>query len=281
MVLGLGIPAFRHQPVRTLTSAGRQPGFPSKFSVCGVVNDSQLVQGCFVESPGVSTSGASNVGRIWLWHHVSCWDAGPQYHQKVNVVLELYFCGNSLSKHKQLQVPRPEQCKCERLSFQCSPWLTSTLYEILFSSSHLEVTRDLNPHTIEECSWTSNFLSCAQNAVLHLWHMHGWYTLRYCCWSWCQPRGTKYVRCQKQGLIDPYITRCPYCQGAVSSSVGICREVCLKTVGLTEANVATVLAGWLSKWTGISTPQGDTGLHYLLVPWSWWVCWRWCSASLQ
>ena len=33
----------------------------------------------------------------------------------------------------------------------------------------------------------------------------------------------------------------------VSSSVGICKEICLITVGLTEANVATVLAGWLSK----------------------------------
>ena len=26
----------------------------------------------------------------------------------------------------------------------------------------------------------------------------------------------------------------------------ICKEICLITVGLTEANVATVLAGWLS-----------------------------------
>ena len=34
---------------------------------------------------------------------------------------------------------------------------------------------------------------------------------------------------------------------AVSSSVGICKEIYLITVGLTEANVATVLAGWLSK----------------------------------
>ena len=33
----------------------------------------------------------------------------------------------------------------------------------------------------------------------------------------------------------------------VSSSVGICKEIYLITVGLTEANVATVLAGWLSK----------------------------------
>ena len=33
----------------------------------------------------------------------------------------------------------------------------------------------------------------------------------------------------------------------VSSLVRICKEICLKTVGLTEANVATVLAGWLSK----------------------------------
>ena len=31
------------------------------------------------------------------------------------------------------------------------------------------------------------------------------------------------------------------------SSVGICKEIYLITVGLTEANVATVLAGWLSK----------------------------------
>ena len=34
---------------------------------------------------------------------------------------------------------------------------------------------------------------------------------------------------------------------AVLSSVGISKEICLITVGLTEANVATVLAGWLSK----------------------------------
>ena len=40
------------------------------------------------------------------------------------------------------------------------------------------------------------------------------------------------------GLVD---------QEAVSSSVEICKEICLITVGLTEANVATVLAGWLSK----------------------------------
>ena len=33
----------------------------------------------------------------------------------------------------------------------------------------------------------------------------------------------------------------------VSSSVGICKEIYLITVGLTEANVAIVLAGWLSK----------------------------------
>ena len=33
----------------------------------------------------------------------------------------------------------------------------------------------------------------------------------------------------------------------LSSSVGIRKEICLITVGLTEANVATVLAGWLSK----------------------------------
>ena len=33
----------------------------------------------------------------------------------------------------------------------------------------------------------------------------------------------------------------------LSSSVGICKEIYLITVGLTEANVATVLAGWLSK----------------------------------
>ena len=33
----------------------------------------------------------------------------------------------------------------------------------------------------------------------------------------------------------------------VLSSVGICKEIYLITVGLTEANVATVLAGWLSK----------------------------------
>ena len=31
------------------------------------------------------------------------------------------------------------------------------------------------------------------------------------------------------------------------SSVEIGKEICLITVGLTEANVATVLAGWLSK----------------------------------
>ena len=34
---------------------------------------------------------------------------------------------------------------------------------------------------------------------------------------------------------------------AVLSLVGIGKEICLITVGLTEANVATVLAGWLSK----------------------------------
>ena len=33
----------------------------------------------------------------------------------------------------------------------------------------------------------------------------------------------------------------------VSSSVVICKEIYLITIGLTEANVATVLAGWLSK----------------------------------
>ena len=33
----------------------------------------------------------------------------------------------------------------------------------------------------------------------------------------------------------------------VSSSVGISKEIYLITIGLTEANVATVLAGWLSK----------------------------------
>ena len=31
----------------------------------------------------------------------------------------------------------------------------------------------------------------------------------------------------------------------LSSSVGICKEIYLITIGLTEANVATVLAGWL------------------------------------
>ena len=36
-------------------------------------------------------------------------------------------------------------------------------------------------------------------------------------------------------------------QRTVSSLVGICKEIYLITVGLTEANVATVLAGWLSK----------------------------------
>ena len=30
------------------------------------------------------------------------------------------------------------------------------------------------------------------------------------------------------------------------SSVLICKEICLITVGLTEVNLATVLAGWLS-----------------------------------
>ena len=42
---------------------------------------------------------------------------------------------------------------------------------------------------------------------------------------------------------------------ALSSSVGICKEIYLITVGLTEANVATVLAGWLSlmNWTTNST----------------------------
>ena len=39
------------------------------------------------------------------------------------------------------------------------------------------------------------------------------------------------------------------------SSVLICKEICLITVGLTEANIATVLAGWLSlmNWTTNST----------------------------
>ena len=41
----------------------------------------------------------------------------------------------------------------------------------------------------------------------------------------------------------------------VLSSVGIHKEIYLITVGLTEANVATVLAGWLSlmNWTTNST----------------------------
>ena len=34
-------------------------------------------------------------------------------------------------------------------------------------------------------------------------------------------------------------------ENMMSSSVGICKEICLITVGLTEANVATVLADWL------------------------------------
>ena len=38
-----------------------------------------------------------------------------------------------------------------------------------------------------------------------------------------------------------------HAQITLSSSVEICKEICLITVGLTEANVATVLAGWLSK----------------------------------
>ena len=38
-----------------------------------------------------------------------------------------------------------------------------------------------------------------------------------------------------------------HAKDALSSSVGICKEICLITVGLTEANVATVLAGWLPK----------------------------------
>ena len=51
----------RHPGISRLTSAGRKPGFPSQFSVCGVVNDLQLVQGRFVESPGIATSGVSNL----------------------------------------------------------------------------------------------------------------------------------------------------------------------------------------------------------------------------
>ena len=43
-------------------------------------------------------------------------------------------------------------------------------------------------------------------------------------------------------LTDPQII-----SDLLSSSVGICKEIYLITVGLTEANVATVLAGWLSK----------------------------------
>ena len=41
----------------------------------------------------------------------------------------------------------------------------------------------------------------------------------------------------------------------LSSLVGIHKEIYLITVGLTEANVATVLAGWLSlmNWTTNST----------------------------
>ena len=44
-------------------------------------------------------------------------------------------------------------------------------------------------------------------------------------------------------------------RNSVSSSVGIHKEIYLITVGLTEANVATVLAGWLSlmNWTTNST----------------------------
>ena len=42
-----------------------------------------------------------------------------------------------------------------------------------------------------------------------------------------------------------YITR--KLDRPLSSLVGMCKEIYLITVGLTEANVATVLAGWLSK----------------------------------
>ena len=44
-----------------------------------------------------------------------------------------------------------------------------------------------------------------------------------------------------------FCTRAEVTSQVVSSSVGICKEIYLITVGLTEANVATVLAGWLSK----------------------------------
>ena len=48
----------------------------------------------------------------------------------------------------------------------------------------------------------------------------------------------------------------------LSSLVGICKEICLITVVLTEANVATVLAGWLylMNWT-----TNSTGWHGIVL----------------
>lgn len=84
MVIGFGAPAFRHQTVYILTSAGHQPGFLSR------VSETHDVLSSF------SGAAIAAMNYAWLWNYASCWGAEPQNHRKINDELELYSLDNGL-----------------------------------------------------------------------------------------------------------------------------------------------------------------------------------------